>query len=142
MEVTVISLKRNLSLSFIYLFFSGDNIPGRLLMRGIALTSLPPLPKQTKHAKAVTRDAGEVGQKLRNLSFASKIQSRAVCWVKFGQYKANWKCVGTDNDHFWSEKRERKKRCVAAFAKGEQNSNKLRDKMEFGEKQNRFLRAP
>lgn len=47
-------------------------------MRGIALTSLLPLPKQIKHTKPFARDAGKVGQKLRNLSFASTMQSCAV----------------------------------------------------------------
>lgn len=44
-------------------------------MRGMALTSLLPLPKQIKHAKAVARDAGKVSQKLQNLLFTSKIWS-------------------------------------------------------------------
>lgn len=54
--------------------------------------------------------------------------------MKSGQYEADWKCVGMGEDHLWSEKRERKKHRTAAFSKGEQNSIKLRDKMEFGEK--------
>lgn len=44
-------------------------------MCGITITSLLPLPKQVKHAKAVARDAGKVGQKLQNLFFTSKIES-------------------------------------------------------------------
>lgn len=119
---------------------SGEDLPSWPLMRGTTHASLHkhscPLPKQCKHVKADTQEAGGVERKLRNLqntepnSFQMTFPCQVILFFKFRQHNIN-----RDKDHLLSKGCEKQgKHCanskisIKGKKQTKENSPKLKQK--------------